>query len=250
MSDNWIENVCEPERLYLGWQAPDEFNDRYRWAVGEIIRNGSEALFRYFADDEHFRQLNDGKSHAELEALSYRGYPAFARSQLTHAEGVLSAFLRRLPPDGRPDIAAYKQTFRLPAELPITPFGMLGYSEAKLPSDGFCIVNPLQPPAERCELMIEIAGFRYYKEKVAPLVLGQGIRIAPEPTNEHDPNAVQLIAGTQKIGNINRLQTAAFHSWLKNRKMTAVVERLNGRPDKPRVHLFVRVEPVALTAAA
>ena len=45
--DRWIENLVEPERLILAWQAPDTETGRSRWAAGVLARHGANVTFRY-----------------------------------------------------------------------------------------------------------------------------------------------------------------------------------------------------------
>src|SRR5882757_7708851 len=88
---NWLEYICEPKRLILAWQAPDQFGVRFRWAVGEISQESAGFEFRYIEGSE-FETLNQGKNAAELQRLGYRGYPAFDTRQTRHAQSVLAAF--------------------------------------------------------------------------------------------------------------------------------------------------------------
>src|SRR5262245_960870 len=136
---NWIEHVVDPHRLFLAWQAPDQFGDRFRWAVGEISRDESNYTFRYLQGAE-FESLNQGRTESALAALGYRGYPAFKPRQTVHTQNVVGPFLRRVPPRGRSDFNDYKEQFRLRPDIEISDFALLGITEAKLPSDGFCLV--------------------------------------------------------------------------------------------------------------
>jgi hypothetical protein len=239
--EHWIETICEPKRLLLAWQGPDPKGDRTRFAVGELIRENSGALLRYF-------------SREKLEnayALGFEGYPAFKLDQREHRLGVMEAFLRRLPPRSRADFTAYRTQFRLQAKLEISDFALLAYTEAKLPSDGFSIVNPLEDVCGPCQFVFEVAGYRYYaSEIVTPLSVGQPLRFVPEPTNERDPNAVKVEANDELIGYVNRLQAVAFLSWIRDGLVSGWIERLNGNIDKPRAFMFVRVLPRKSAEAA
>jgi hypothetical protein len=247
---NWIEHVLEPQRLILAWQAPDNTGVRFRWAVGEVTHNdGGTLTLRYFVRDE-FERANQGKTFDALARLGYRGYPGFRVKDAVHTDGVLEAFMRRLPPPSRADFAEYRAHFRLKPELQLSDLGMLGYTEAKLPSDGFSLVNPFECPGVQFELMIEVAGFRYYANANPALRVGDLVTLRPEPTNEHDPNAVMVCVADRRIGYVNRLQAPAFQSWLNSRPIDAVIERVNGNADHPRVFVFVRVMPSRHLAAA
>jgi hypothetical protein len=237
---NWIEHICEPRRLILAWQAPDNMEDRFRWAVGEIKPNRDGVLaLRYFAGRE-FERLNQGKAVGEVTRLGYRGYPGFRVKDTMHM-GVREAFMRRLPPPSRADFADYKAYFRLRPDREVSDLAMLGYTEGKLASDGFSLVSPLDCDGDRFDLIIEIAGYRYYVDDHPPVHVGDSVAFRAEPTNEHDPNAVLIAAKDQRIGYVNRLQAPAFLDWFDNWSINAVVERINGTPDRPRVFLFIKV---------
>lgn len=241
--DRWIEHFAEPSRLILAWQAPDEVGDRQRWAVGELRRTGQGASLHYFSEDAEFPAYNRGQPFSKIKDYGYAGYPAFPPQRSDYDEEVLEAFMRRLPPRSRPDFVLYRRHLRLRDEVELSDFGLLGLSEAQLPSDGFSLVDPLDPEVEQLELVNEVAGHRYYINEVPPLRLGQEVFLAREPGNIHDPHAVQVMVDGRKIGNINRLQAPAFERWIDARRLHAVVDRFNGRPDRPRLFLFVEVAP-------
>lgn len=246
---NWIEHYQEPKKLYLAWQAPDQLKDRFRWAVGEIAVSGDRLTLRYFRDDVEFAALNH-RPYAELVKLGYGGYPAFGLRKSVHVEGVADVFMRRLPPGNRPDFGAYKSQFRIPPTSDVSVAQLLSITEAKLPSDGFSVVDALDDQAIAYDLMLEVAGYRYYAPKVSPqLNVGRMIEVRPEFDNPHDPQAVVFMVDGEKVGNLNRLQVATFRKWLTTSNVTAVVERLNGRPDHPRLFLFVRMRARSLAAA-
>jgi hypothetical protein len=246
---NWIEAVCEPRSLFLAWQAPDP-KDRFRYAVGIIERAETTYTLRYFEPQREFQHYNDGRSFDQVMALGYSGYPAFSIKRPVH-EDVLPVFLRRLPPRSRLDFAEYVSQFRLRPSPGISDFALLGHTEAKLPNDGFSLVDALDPAASRCDLMLELAGYGHYAKTVEDVMsVGLPVSIETEPTNQYDANAVKVSVRGHTIGYINRLQTKAFQCWLRERQVTAVVERLNGSADRPRAFVFVRVRPFAAQRVA
>ena len=247
--ENWITMVQEPRSLFLAWQAPDHFELRHRWAVGLLTPIDGGLQLRYLSDEE-FPKFNDGRTAADARALSYEGYPSFSLKQATHATGVADALMRRLPPRSRADFGDFIKQFRLKPDRTLSLLELLGRTEAKLPNDGFSVVDPLDPALTHCDLMLEIAGFRHYV-KSEPLGVGVGHQVAieAEPDNKVDAGAVKVTVGGRKIGNINRLQAPTFLRWLKDRKIAAVLERLNGKPDRPRAFIFVRVRPAMQVAA-
>jgi hypothetical protein len=240
---NWVEHIVDPRRLFLAWQAADQFGNRFRWAVGEITRDGSNYTFRYLQGAE-FENLNQGRRESELSALGYRGYPAFKPRQIVHTHDVIAPFLRRVPPRGRSDFNAYKEQFRLHADTEVSDFALLGITEAKLPSDGFSLVDPLDGDTLPRELLLEVAGHRYYRDLLSrPPLVGERADLLPEPDNKFDPNAVKVLIDDQCAGYVNRLQAKAFLRGLSQARTTAVVERVNGKADNPRLFIFVRISP-------
>jgi hypothetical protein len=249
--ENWIYQICEPQQLYLAWQAPDHLGDRFRWAVAVIRLNGDTGTLRYLAPGGEFESLNQGRSFEKALNLGYRGYPAFRLRPTEHIVGVLETLMRRLPPRSRPDYEDYQRQFRIAPEASPSDFALLGATEAKLPSDGFSIVDPLDAEAQHCDLMLEIAGFRYYAGQITfALEVGEPVEISPEPQNEKDPGAVQVHARSERIGYINRLQAPTFLKWLAQRQVTCVIERLNGLGSRPRAFMFVRVRAAENKKAA
>jgi hypothetical protein len=243
--------VPEPKRLFLAWQPANLDGDRFRWVVGLLEPSANDWALRYLQPGPEFAALNPQRTYEQLVALGYQGYPAFSLKRNLHQGGIVATFMRRLPPRSRPDFAEYMQQFRLKPTSVRSDVALLASTESKLPSDGFSLVDPLDPVSDTCDLMLELAGYRHYAKKLpSPLEVGDQVSIAPEPDNEHDPNAVVVRRGDSVIGYINRLQTRTFLSWLAELRVTAVIERLNGKPDRPRAFIFVRVRPGSASVAA
>jgi hypothetical protein len=157
--------------------------------------------------------------------------------------------MRRLPPRSRTDFAEYAERFLLKPSPDLSDFTLLGRTEATLPSDGFSLVDPLDGQALRCDVMLEVAGFRYYAAR-HQLRVGDLVEVVADPDNMFDQNAVDFRVGGSKIGNVNRLQTEAFLSWTQRAIIEAWVERLNGSVDRPRAFIFVKVTPRSAKLAA
>lgn len=247
--EHWIHKAAEPARLILAWQAPDQFGpkNRTRWAVGLVERDEIGTSFRYLTPEE-FGTLNPGRTAAQLSSFGYRGYPAFRQSEGSKPfrSGVLAAFMRRLPPRSRPDFHSYLRSFRMASAADVSDFALLGITEAKLPSDGFSLVDPLDPTLVQCDLMLEVAGYRHYAQSLRETPTAGGeVVIGEDPDKTYEPHAVAVYANGEKIGNINRLQAPTFIAWLATRQIGAVVERINGSLQKPRAHVFVQVRPLS-----
>jgi hypothetical protein len=162
----------------------------------------------------------------------------------------MEAFVRRLPPRTRADFPQYLEHFRLREMPAVSAFALLGLTEAKLPSDGFALVDPLNPLAEACDHVLEVAGHRHYRDPSVPLETGRRVDLVAEPGNEHDPNAVRFEIEGHKIGHVSRFQAPTVGAWLKSRKVEAWLLRLNGSSASPRAFVFLRVRPFSERAAA
>lgn len=235
---NWIEHIVEPDNLYLAWQAPDQMHDRFRWAVGVIAKEDNGYILRYLQDGSEFSELNSNRQYQELVDLGYRGYPSFPITRTVHRARILETFMRRLPPRKRTDFDKYLTWFGLRPDYEISDFALLGYTEAKLPSDGFSLVNPLPKYADRFEYLLDVAGYRYHDVGIHE---GQSVEFIPESENLVDPYAVAVHTDNGRIGYVNRLQAKTFRFWINERHISSWIERIveNGR--KPRVYVFLKV---------
>lgn len=246
--DLWIERACEPERLLLCWEAPVTQKDRNRWVVGAVERDGETVVFRYMVDAEFLAQ-NFGRTREQLKEAGYLGYPAFNEDRsVTFEDSVQEAFLRRLPPRNRSDFASYLAQFRLRLGSVNSDLALLGSTEARLPSDGFSLINPLDPDSGPCEVLVEIAGHRHYGD--APLSVGDVLQLRPDPMNAYDRNAVRFEANGRLAGHVGRFQAPAVLAWLARGQVSAKVARLNGTPDRPKAFAILRYQPVTARAVA
>lgn len=250
--DHWIEHPSQPSELILAWQAPDSVANRTRWAVGVLSKTPTGACFRYF-DDSEIMHLNTGRTRAELDSYGYAGYPAFDFAKQPaggFTDNVLDAFARRLPPASRPDFAGFLEHYRYRGGPSLSTMELLALTEARLPSDGFSLIDRLNPVADCIEVVFEIAGHRHNAGTREHLVVGQPLTLAAHPDNEHDANAIRVEADGALIGHINRLQAESVGHWLRNRDISAWLIRLNGKPDAPRAFAFIQVRPKPKALAA
>ena len=249
--DLWIENLVEPERLVLAWQAPDAVPDRSRWAVGELARRGAGVAFRYYAGQE-FEQMNGARTEASIQAAGFLGYPAFRWTPgeaTVFDSGALDAFLRRVPSQSRSDFPQYLEGFRLRPRRDVPPMALLGATGAALPGDGFSLVDPLAPEAMAQDVLLEVMGRRYHAA-AAPLRLGDALELVPAPGEGGDPHAVAVRSAGALAGYVNRLQSRSVTQWLATRAVRAWVAKVNGAAGKPRAHMLVAMRQRALAPAA
>lgn len=246
---DWLEKPIDPTHLLLAWQAPDGQKDRRRWTVGMLWFDRGLLTFRYF-DRAELEALNFGRTEEELRRVGFAGYPAFQYEPgRVYDKDVLSAFLRRLPPATRADFAQYETYFSIRPGSMLPPLTLLGITEARLPSDGFSLVDPLSPDVSEGDAIFEIAGYRYQDVGQAPAI-GDRIELSPDPTNEHDPNAIEVLWQGSRIGFVNRLQAVTIGQWLRSREVECSVLRLNGRAGAPRAYAKITVRPKQSEIAA
>jgi hypothetical protein len=228
---NTISNIIVPNRLLLVWQPLEEHLSRTRRVVGELYRSAQGVGFRYLTDTEDFR---------EAKKVGFECFPAFPDLVVNYGD-VLDVFITRLPPRSRNDFGEYLLAHRLPRNIEIDDFTLLGYTEARVPGDGFSIIHPFDGAPAPCQFLSEIAGYRHYHQDNGTNLIGKTLTFEVEHTNPHDPDAIMVLAEGILIGYVNRIQKEVFHQWLQHRNLRAVVERKNGRPGKPRVLMFVDV---------
>lgn len=232
---NRIEHLIEPRRLFLAWQRPMAGTERRsRRIVGEIERTSAGALFRYLPAKPDF---------TKAAGEGFQGFPAFAMSHKSadFSSGVLDAFVRRLPPRNRDDFANYLARFRLPADFRGSDMALLGYTGAKLPGDGFELIPDLEGAAPPLELVMEVAGFRHQEVNTNAIAVGDSVTLELEPDNPADPCAIAIMHSAGRIGYVPGPYCTAFGGWLGRYSVRAVIDRVNGKPDRPLVFLFVAV---------
>jgi len=227
-----IRHIVEPRRLLLVWQPLDANRQRTRRVVGELLRENSNVTLRYLSQTLDF---------AEALESGFTCFPAFPKIERDYTEGILETFSLRLPPRSRLDFKHFLESIRISPDTQVSDFALLGYSEARLPGDGFSIVNPFDDFPVPCEFLSEIAGFRHYRNSDAVYEIGMALNFEIEKDNPIEQNAIAVIADDKKIGYVNRVQLQAVKHWLSHNKVRAFIERNNGRPGWPRVYMFVEV---------
>lgn len=231
---NRIQHLIEPHRLFLAWQRPMAGKERRsRRIVGEIERREGGAVFRY---------LDQQPDYQAARQEGFQGFPAFGIDKAHEfTSGVLEAFLRRLPPRKREDFTEYLEQYRLPADFAGSDMALLAYTGAKLPGDGFELVPDLTGSAPPMEMVMEVAGVRHQEAGTDGLKLGDPVRLIPEPNNPVDPEAIAVEHRGGCIGYIPKPYCSAMADWLRACAVEATIERINGKPERPMVYLFVKV---------
>lgn len=228
---HFINHVIEPIKLLLAWQSSDETH-RTRYIIGELSRAEDKVNLTYLTDTSDFRIAQE---------KGFESYPAFKETNKVHHD-VLDAFLRRLPPRTRGDFSSYLESLRLKPDTELSNFALLGYSGAKLLSDGFSIIHPFSNVDFACELLLEAAGFRHIQKNHDGIKIDDTVSFENELNAATQEEAVRIIANRKHIGYVNRGLLPTFFDWMKNNRINnAWIEKINGTPGRPTVHIFVKV---------
>lgn len=242
MNVNLLQHIVEPSELLLTWQPADEASPaRTRRVVG-VVRPGSGGKVT-------FEYLNGTADFEAAQVAGFQGFPTFNLSRRLTNEGVLEALLRRLPPRKRLDFREYLAQHCLPYPFEHSDLALLGYTGARLPSDGFGLVPvfPFDYPGP-CDVVLEVAGVRHtFTGNVSVIRLGDAIGFRPDPSNQVDSDAVQMVWRDQPLGYVNRVLRGTLTWWITTREVRAEVVRVGGSSDRPLV--FVRVSIAAAESA-
>jgi len=204
--------------------------------VGKLIRTEQGTNLTYFIETEDLKKAKE---------LGFEFYPAFKDLDKTHLN-VLDAFMRRLPPRNRSDFDQYLENYRIKPNSEFSDFALLGYSGAKLPTDGFSIIHPFINAKNACEVLVEIAGYRFLNQEPDIIVIGDSVEFEHEEKNvvTNEP-AIKIKVQDKKIGYVPRAMIDTFNDWLKNKRIeNAFIEKMNGTADKPRAYIFIKISPI------
>jgi len=226
---NFIQHLSTPSRLLLGWQHRAAGRI---FTVGKLENRQDNIIFKYLVGSDDFLTASD---------QGFSGYPAFPLHRPEVNTGVLDVFMRRLPPRNRRDFPEYLKQLRISADMSPSDFALLGYSGARLLSDGFSLIWPLDDIRAPAEVLLEVAGFRYQQVQLSELRIDMPAMFIRELDNEDDPNAIRIEVSGRRIGYVKRAQCAAISSWLDSYNIQASIERFNGTNDRPIIYLFCRI---------
>ncbi|WXL27735.1 HIRAN domain-containing protein [Ectopseudomonas mendocina] len=200
-----IEHIYEPSRLLLVWHHSDETKPRHRRVVGELIRKGDDAFFRYLKGTVDFEAaLNEG----------FHEFPAFEDGKAESQPRALDVFLRRIPPRKREDFNEYLGQYNLPENFSGSPFSLLGYTGARLASDTFELCPDFTDAKAPLDFIIELSGAHHYVKPQNNIAEGDAVEFVLDENNEHDENAIKVEHNNVVIGYINKAMTPGFKKLL------------------------------------
>jgi hypothetical protein len=232
---NTLQYIIEPKRLWLTWQPVDESAPtRTRRVVGEVCHvENEEVLFRYLRDSPEFH---------EAKLAGFEDFPAFPLKMVEIRQGVVEALMRRLPPRKREDFGEYLTQHGLPTPFQHSDFALLGYTGAKLPSDGFALVPEVPPDEVPCDYLTEVAGLRHvFNGDISLISVGEPVFFIADKDNAIDPDALAIVCKGDKIGYVNRALKDTVRYWLDRHQINASIYRLNGKPERPLAYVKICV---------
>lgn len=230
---NFIEHIIEPSKLFMTWQSSDR-NQRKRYTIAELNRLGEKVTLKYLTDTDDFR---------EASKLGFEFYPAFQNVNEIYEHGVMDALMRRLPPKTRNDYNQYLAGLRIKPDTELSDFALLGYSGAKLPSDGFIIINPFENTPAAFEFLLEATGYKYLSG--ITINLGERASFKEEFNTERKEKEVKIFINQQCVGYVTRALLPEFCRWLETgRVVDAWYEKKNGSPEQPVVYLYAQIRKV------
>ena len=230
-----LHHIVEPTRLLMTWQPLDmNAPSRTRRVIGEVCQESSgRIVFHYLKNTPDFEAARE---------TGFKGFPAFRLEDDEVRQGVIESLLRRLPPRNREDFAEFLAQHRLPCPFNYSDMALLGYTGARLPSDGFALVPDFSQNSVPCDYLMEVAGLRHVFRDMQVIHEGDTVNFEIDRDNPIDQDALQVICHGQKIGYVNRAFRTTLHRWLQTNHVTATVEKCNGKPERPLVYVMISAE--------
>lgn len=227
-----IEHLFEPSRLFLVWHHLNGDTPQHRRVVGELIRQGDDASFRYLKGTEDFKAaVNEG----------FLPFPAFSEEKSNEFQsGALDVFVRRLPPRKREDFKEYLSQYSLPQDFSGSAFSLLAYTGARLASDGFELCPDLSDASAPLDFVIEVSGVQHYIDENYSFSEDDEILFEVEPENPHDKNAIKVVHKDKTVGYVNKALSPSFAKLLSNGEIEGKVLKFSVQKSRQRLLVLVR----------
>lgn len=235
-----INNIIEPRRLLVVWQAPDQISKQpigSRFIVGEILKHDDKTILKYF-DNEDIRLAK------QLGFTGLTSYPYEPNKEFSG--NLIDVLSRRLPPSVRADYEDYLRSFRIPpAAVGISTLALLGYTTGKLAGDGFTFVHTFDNAKPPFDFTFEIAGFRHNGLLVFPdptVLQDKEIQFQNDSTNIYDSDALAVEYNGTKLGYVPKGLNIILKKLLERYRGEAFIEKINGSKERPNILVFVKVK--------
>lgn len=228
-----VQHIYEPSRLILTWRSHMQGTSSKYFPVAELVRTGSQAVFKYLRDTEEFTQATKN---------GFLGFPGVSQANGTN-DNALDLFIRRLPPDTREDYHLYLKQNRLPESFSGSTFALLGYTGGRLASDSFVLVPDVAQITAPADLLLDIHGLAYHlqKDEIKKIAEGSVLTFCHEADNEHDANAVAIYLNEHRLGYVSRVISADFQRLMETFQVKGVVAKTIVTPYANRIVMLVSI---------
>lgn len=198
--------------LYLVWKDPMY---RRQYVVGELSKNG-QYEFKYGGE------VNDAMKCGFLPLTSFEYL-----DKIYSDSKLFSAFSSRLPDKKRRDIAAILSKYGLKE---YDEYQLLKKSGAKLPIDELMFFDPIFEDELKVDRIFYLAGVHYYLgcegqtcDDTPLLTIGAELELVPEPTNDHDPNAIKVFTNNNIfVGYVPRYYSPGILDLMKQKAKVGI----------------------------
>lgn len=187
--------------LYLIWKNP---KNRRNYTVGKLCRENEKYTFEYCLENE--KAQKDGWDLIR----------AFPEEKKYESETLFPAFASRLPDRKRRNIEDILKKYDLDF---YDGFELLRRSGGRLPIDTYEFIDPIFDEDETIERDFFIVGIRHTSgcegkdcQMRPALKVSMKLKLIPEPSNEYNPDAIQVYTENGKIlGYIPRYYSKSIH---------------------------------------
>jgi len=230
-----ITDPIQTRRALLTWQRPlEQPGSRDRFAVAELVQCEGGVAFSYLDEEGLAPALEAG----------FSGYPGLALGDAHEADTALDVLIRRLPPRNRPDFHDFMETFGLSPQADFSDLSLLAYTGARMTGDSFGVAETFEGFDRPFRYVFDVSGYRHYRNDAPDLAVNAPVIFRRDPTNEHDPDAVEVARQDGvRLGYVNRLQAQTVRNWIERGIIDARVFKVNGRSVYPRLFVMADIEP-------
>jgi len=107
-----------------------------------------------------------------------------------------------------------------------------------LPSDGFALVPDFPDSPGAFDYVTELAGVRHVRGlNLSDVRVGDEVQFAVDRENPVDRDGVYVVHHGKPLGYVNRVLRHRLAKWASTGQLSAKIERLNGKPDRPLVYV-------------
>jgi hypothetical protein len=170
-----------------------------RHIVGVLKRNSTEGV--------RFSYLKEGVERAMADEFS--PYTEFPDIEKEYRENVLEVFGKRIMKSERSDISDFYDFWEVDTRYKDDVFYLLAHTQGLNPADNFEFLAEYNP-TKTLRFLTDLAGLSVLKLPVGAMQPGDKLTYKPEPSNEHDKDAVLVFKGKTPVGYIKKIHCKVF----------------------------------------